>query len=322
MSYTHLSERERVIISTLYDEWFSQSHIARSLWRNRSTISRELKRNRTRWLIYDPIKAHHKACLRIHIKKKACMKIRRHRYIEHLMHKLLLWWRSPEQIVLRLNKEYQYMLSPSTVRRYINSKYSYGLKQELLEMQLLKKYKTRSSKKSKSRIQNRVTIDERPDYASNPKATWHYECDFIESCLWDKTVILTLIDKWSRFKLAVLLPHKESLLVKEVLLQLIKKHNIQSITFDNDLSFAKHYEFWVPTYFCHPYHSWEKGQIEKANAWWRRFFKKWSKLKNISQGELNYATTFLNHLPMKCLDWLTPREKQFSVTIRYLPNVS
>ncbi len=319
MAYRQLSRDDRIRISTLREEGRSPTYIARTLWKHRSTIYRELDRNKTRWWKYDPDRANQKAYVRRHTKKKPCMNIRMHRYIEWVIRQQLLDQRSPEQITMRVKAEYHFMTSGSSIRRYINSRYARPLKAYLQKKKWLKKYKKRKKKWERSKILYRVSIDLRPFFVSNPCTTGHYECDFIESIKSDKTVLLTLIDKRSRLKVAVKLKDKQAWRVKEALLDIIERYWIKTITFDNDLSFAKHYELWIPTYFCHPYHSREKWQIEKANAGWRRFFPKWTKLKNIPVDELNDATSFLNHLPMECLWWNTPRETHFRCRIRYLP---
>jgi IS30 family transposase len=105
--------------------------------------------------------------------------------------------------------------------------------------------------------------------------------------------------------------------VFDALQKIIKDNNIKSMTFDNDNWFAKHYALWIPTYFCHTYSSREKWQIENSNRGYRKFFPKWTILKNISQDDLNEATNYLNNLPMKCLSYLTPYEyiNQFIVNL-------
>ena len=247
------------------------------------------------------------------------MKLRMHSTLEWVVRKCLLDGLSPEKVAWRIKREYHIMLSWSTVRRYIHSKYAHDLKQRLKDKKLLKKYRKQSQQGKQSRIPHRISIDARPLFVSCPMVTGHYECDFIESVTGDRTVFLTLIDKYSRWKIAVKLPHKEAWLVEVTLKQLINQYGMKTITFDNDLSFARHYKLGIKTYFCHPYSSREKGQIEKANAWRRKFFPKWIILKNIPQETLDQATNHLNHLPMECFAGRTPYEVQFNTSLLYLP---
>jgi IS30 family transposase len=153
-----------------------------------------------------------------------------------------------------------------------------------------------------------VFIDLRPVIIGQKQEIWHFEVDFIESVKWDSTVILTLIDKCSRKKYAYLLPDRKSDRVFKILISAIQDNSIESMTFDNDNGFAKHYKLWISTYFCHTYSSREKWQVENGNRGYRKFFPKKTILKNISQEDLDVATNYLNNLPMKCLSYLTPDE--------------
>jgi IS30 family transposase len=238
--------------------------------------------------------------------------------LEYLVRKLLREWRSPEITALRLMFEYKLCLSGSTIRRYIQSQFGYDIKMHMLEKRLLQKYRKRNKEKW-SRIQHRVSIDARPLCVSSPRTTWHYEVDFIESIKWDKTAILRLIDKYSRRRIAIKLPHKWAKLVKRHLKRCIKKYGIKTMTFDNDLSFWLHWKLGIDTYFCHPYSSREKWLVERSNRQYRKPRPKKTKLKNISQHDIDLYTDNLNHRPMKCLRGRTPFEVNYATTISYLP---
>ena len=58
----------------------------------------------------------------------------------------------------------------------------------------------------------------------------------------EKDCLLTLVDKFSRHKIAYKLESKNSLVIEQKLFDAIKKHQIASMTFDNDLAFAQHYK--------------------------------------------------------------------------------
>jgi len=61
-------------------------------------------------------------------------------------------------------------------------------------------------------------------------------------------------------------------------------------------------------YFCHPFHSWEKGLVENTNRWIRQFIKKKTNLQLISKEELKAIEDWFNHTPRQCLDGRTPYE--------------
>ena len=317
-SYTHLTRDERVKIETLLNENKTHAYIAQRLNRSRSTISREIKKRTNRQWVYTADKADHHAYIKRLNKQKQMKKIRAHPFIEHLVRDLLLKWRSPEKISMRIALEYHVQLSGIAIRRYLDSSYWCALKQELKCKKLIVQYRAINKEKTQGRVPNRISISLRPFFVSSPLTVWHYECDFIVSTKDDKTVILTLVDKYSRFKIAQHLPDKQAWRVRDALLVLIKQHGIKTITFDNDLSFAYHGQLGIKTYFSDPYCSRQKWQIERANRERRRFFPKKTILKNISQEMLDRATFYLNHNPMKCFAGRTPREVQFNTSINYL----
>lgn len=318
-TYSNLTFRERQRI----EDWLivkkSMRRISRKLWRSVSTISRELKRNKTRGIIgYDAERAKVKCYQRRWRVQKETKKIRGISRVEYLIRGLLKEGRTAEMISMRIEKEYKLKIAGITIRRYINSRFWYDIKEYLMREWHLKKYRKKKIKKG-SRILHRINIDMRPLYVSHPREKGHYECDFIESITWDKTVILRLIDKYSRRRIAISLENKGSELVARTLKNCIKQYWIRSIVFDNDLSFALHRTLWIDTYFCNAYSSREKWLVERSNREYRKPRPKKTALKNISQIDLDKYTNYLNNRPMKCLQWKSAYEVNFQTNVNYLP---
>lgn len=312
-----ISSRERKRIKNLRErKKYSRRKIGWMLWRDHTVLMKEYKRNKKRWWSYDPKYADHKAYVRVHFKKKQCKKIRMNSVLEKYIVEKLEVWRSAEKVAGRRNKVDMKKFNETekvswiSIRRYIDSRFGSYLKYILIQEKKLKKYKKRAKrwKRQWGKIKNRTFIDVRPMIIGQKLELWHLEVDFIESVKGDSTVFLVCIDKTWRKKYAIKLPDKKSNRVFDALKQIIKEHDIKSMTFDNDNGFAKHYNLWIPTYFCHTYSSREKWQVENANRSYRKFFPKKTKLKNISQADLDLATDYLNNLPMKCLNYLTPNE--------------
>ncbi len=69
----------------------------------------------------------------------------------------------------------------------------------------------------------------------------------------------------------------------------------------------------LSTYFCHAYHSWEKGTVENTNGRVRRFIPKGVSLDKYTKEEIGAYEWHLNSTPRKCLDYLTPYEKMWEV---------
>jgi IS30 family transposase len=78
---------------------------------------------------------------------------------------------------------------------------------------------------------------------------------------------------------------------------------------DNGLENAQHEEInealGCKSYFCEPYHSWEKGTIENRNGIIRIYLTDFSK---ISEEQIRQIETSINQTPMKCLNWLSAEE--------------
>ena len=88
--------------------------------------------------------------------------------------------------------------------------------------------------------------------------------------------------------------------------------NIISITYDNGCEFAKHEkinkELNIKSYFCKPYHSWEKGTVENINGLIRRFFPKGTDFDTISEEDIAYVEEWINERPMKIFGYMSPKQ--------------
>ena len=62
------------------------------------------------------------------------------------------------------------------------------------------------------------------------------------------------------------------------------------------------------SFFCAPYHSWEKGSVEQVNGLIRRFFPKGTNFNAVRQREFNRIEKLFNNRPRKCLHYRTPNE--------------
>lgn len=64
----------------------------------------------------------------------------------------------------------------------------------------------------------------------------------------------------------------------------------------------------MDSYFCSPYHSWEKGTVENTIGLIRRLIPKKTNLERIPTEEIARIQKMLNNRPRKCLNYRTPRE--------------
>ncbi len=61
-------------------------------------------------------------------------------------------------------------------------------------------------------------------------------------------------------------------------------------------------------YYCHPYCSCEKPQVERHNRLFRRYSPKGQSMANLTQKKCDRIAEAINTLPRKILDYNTPAE--------------
>lgn len=95
-------------------------------------------------------------------------------------------------------------------------------------------------------------------------------------------------------------------------LESVPRELVTSVTFDNGSENADHLAirtaFDIPTYFCDPYASWQKGGVENLNGLIRRFLPRQIDFTAVSDGDLQTVEDWLNDLPRKSLGYRTPNE--------------
>lgn len=86
----------------------------------------------------------------------------------------------------------------------------------------------------------------------------------------------------------------------------------RSITHDNGTENAEHgllnQELNTRSFFCAPYHSWEKGSVENRNGLVRRFFPKRRDFDTITDQQTRQVEDWINNRPMKCLGFKSPNQ--------------
>jgi len=231
-------------------------------------------------------------------------KIRQNNELEkYIRRKLQEGW-SPEQIAGRWRRDSGERIGCSSIYRYLDV--FGGQLRQYLSCRGRKRKK--GLKTPKVLIPHRVWIDERPKIVGKRERFGDYEGDTIVSKRGDTTSLLTILERKSRYLFVRKVPNKKSDQVRRHISRLMQKIPVQTMTFDNGVEFAHHYRLPWDTYFCHPYSSWEKGQIEYANRLLRKFFPKKSLLRNVLPAHLKKTVARINTTPRKCLDYLTPHE--------------
>ena len=330
----HLTLIEREKITVMYSQKCSVREISRALRRSPSTISRELRRKevvRYRGQ-YLGIQTHQKVKENWN-KTHNRPKINNPKIREYII-KGLEKGLTPELIAGRLRIKYDFKIYHETIYKFI---YSTNNELHLTEYLLRRKFGRvpRDIRKHNKRkytgigknIPNRVDIDLRPQEANLRLEFGHFEADSIEGTRKRitqtaeknrqkrKSCLTVLTDRASRVVKVLKTASLTSIQTTTSILKAMKpyRNTIKSITYDNGKEFSKHEiinkELNIQSYFCKPYHSWEKGTVENINGLIRRFFPKGTDFDMITDEQIKRVEDWINNRPMKVLGYLTPNEK-------------
>lgn len=316
----HLSKEERFCIEKMCKAGDSFGKIARTLGRGLSTISEEVNGNGGR-KTYDASRADHRAYLKQYFKKKECTKVAMNGDLSRHVEQELRKGQSPETISSRLKEEKHFdYASGKAIRKFIDHRPS------LERFLFWNRNDHKGGPKRKDialRDPGRKWIDVRPLEALHEYG--HWEGDFIVS-KHNSSVLLVLVEKYTKTLRLLLLPDRRNDATNEAIVRALTGFTVKSLTFDNDIAFSKWRELETllgsSVYFCHPYHSWEKGLVENTNRWIRQFIPKKTNLALLLESEIQSIETWFNHTPRQCLEGKTAYEmmmsKEFEKEVRSL----
>jgi len=303
----HLSNEERFCIEKMCQAGDSFGKISRTLDRGLSTISEEVNSNGGRKR-YRAERAIRKAYWKQYRKKRDCNKVALDTHLSKFVEKKLEAGWSPGNISARLEVQsgLQYV-SEKSIRKFIKKRP--GLERHLFWQRKNRKGGPKRKNGMYLSDPGRKFIAERPIWAEFEYG--HWEADFIVS-KFNSWVLLVCVEKWSKlFKLA-LLPNRENDLVNKTIEKLLSGYTVSTLTTDNDIGFIKWKELeaklHTKIYFCHPYHSWEKGLVENSNRWIREFIPKKTDLRSIPLDFLDDIEMYFNNKPRECLRGFTAHE--------------
>jgi len=322
--HRQLSFEEREQIGVFKAMGKSLREIACLIGKDVSTVSRELGRNGTSVLgerSYLASRAEVKA------RRRKSLAARRERLKSpeiraYVAQKLKLRW-SPEQIAGRIRIDYPgFEISHEAIYQYI-----YEEAWELFPF-LARKHKRRRlrfcyRKPTGPPIPGRVFIGARPEEINRRLLWGHWEADSLVSRA-SAASVHVLLERKSRYVRLTKMLRNSSSCVREAVMRRLRplpEKARLTITYDNGAENGKHLEInrelKTQSFFCNPYHSWEKGSVENANGLIRRFVPKKSNLERIPNADLQRIENLLNNRPRKCLNYQTPKEvfKSFDVAI-------
>jgi len=167
-----------------------------------------------------------------------------------------------------------------------------------------------------SRIPEAISIDKRPAVVDGRKQVGHWETDNVIGKITDKTALSVTVERKLRITLLSKLTAKTA---DEKTKKLFMKMAMfpagfrKTMTADNGYENSNHKEITsslnMAVYFCHAYHSWEKGTVENMNGRIRKFIPKGISMDPIDEKTIQAIEWKLNNTPRKCLGFKTPYEK-------------
>lgn len=264
---------------------------------------------------------------------------------KYVIRKLKQDW-SPEQIAGRLKLDHNRSISPTTIYSWIFgfSHFKYlschlhhirgGNRRSRLAL---------ANRKRREEWKNAIrSIDVRPANVDKRATIGHFEGDSIVSKGHNGRIV-TVNERKTGYLMAGLMPRlsseeaklpevdKESLRittalrfadsVSKMFREQIVPSKQKTLTLDNGSEMAG-YEWierdsrsnkanggkGIKVYFCHPYHSWERGSNENTNGLLRFYFPKKMDFGELTQSQLDWAVDRINNRPRKRLGYRTPRE--------------
>ena len=164
------------------------------------------------------------------------------------------------------------------------------------------------------RIIGMVSIDDRPEEASDRRVPGAWEGDLVVG-EGGKSAIATLVERHSRFLIMLGLPEgKKADGLADVLINRVNDLPALmrgSLTWDQGTEMARHAQLTVatklPVYFAHPHSPWERPSNENTNGLIREYLPKGIELTS-HQPYLDSIADELNDRPRAVLGFLTPRE--------------
>lgn len=289
--------------------------IAELLGIHHSTVSREVKRNKERLFdrkCYWPEKADQKASQRkIDAAKRKRLK---NAQIRNCVIKKIKQHCSPEQIAGRISIDHPGLkISYESIYQFIYQE-AWNLFGFLACKHKRRRLRFDHRKPQHLPIPCRTSIDKRPEEINQRLVLGHWEADSMVSKANTSSVHVLEERKSRLLKISKMSRNSSRCVSRTIQRRLSDLPEFQrlSITYDNGPENRLHLKInrrlKSLSFFCHPYHSWEKGSVENSIGLVRRFIPKKTNLRKISKTKIQKIENLLNNRPKKCLNFQTPQE--------------
>ena len=319
MSYTHLTQEDRIALAALLRAGHSQTECAHALGVHRSTMSRELRRNRA------PDETYHAGVAKRMVRERhvsaraGCKKLLTDTALRQRVMRRLRRYDSPEQIagVLRRENDGVTVVSHETIYQWIYSDAPQYKKYLRCQKGKYRRRYGTNQRRALMKDRTKKPIELRPDIVQKRIRLGDYEGDTIVGKGRTQR-ILTLVDRVSGYTYAYKLTETRAHTVTDLLARWSRSlptSASHTLTLDNGTEFSDHERLQrdgaLDVFFCTPYHSWERGSNENTNGLLRQFFPKGSSFTDMTQEDVDRAVRNLNTRPRKRLNYATPADVYF-----------
>lgn len=319
INYKRLNDLEREEISRMLSQKYSLNDIAKALGRHTSTISREISLGSCNKYTYRATKAQNRAERNASKRKSGKYRLNDSpRLWSYVRKKLKKKW-SPRQIAEELEIDYPedmtMRIAPETIYTYIYVLPRGTLKKELtacLRRNHQRRYKQSREVKIERKLEDMLSIEERPKEVEDRIIPGHWEGDLIVG-KYNKSALGTLVERTTRTTILIQIKDRKAETVAKAFAKEVKKLPQQmklSMTYDQGREMAQHRLFTnitgVKVYFAHPRSPWERGTNENTNGLIRQFFPKGTDFNKVSRYEVKKVQDLLNGRPRQTLGFKKP----------------
>ena len=305
-SFESLSRAERDEIEILLGKKYSFRSIATVLGRSPNTVSYEVKENGGKEG-YNAKNAHIYAQQRKKNTRSQWKKIEQDKELKaFIIEKLEVHWNPDEIAGYMKRKKLRFFASKTAIYEWLRS--SCGQRYCIHLYSKRYRAKKRKPKTEREMIPNRVSIEKRPLGAENRSRYGHCEADTIVSKRGSKGGVSVVQERKSRLYQARKVSTMSSKEHWKAQKEMAEEVHARSMTEDNGIENREHEKLGIPSFFCDPYSSWQKGGIENGNKMFRRYFCKGTDFAGVSQEQIDKAVFLINSKPRRILGFVSSLE--------------
>ena len=293
-------------IKILLDKRYSLRAISRSMERGHNTVSYEVNTNGGIFG-YNPYNADIYARTRKKDTRREWSKIEHNREMRtYIIQSLEKHW-NPDEISGRMKREKKpWYASKTAIYDWLQSVYG---QQFCVHLYSGRYHKKKHAKKTERvMIPERVGIEKRSLGADNRTRYGHWEDDTIVSRKGCSGGLSVGCERKTRLVAATKVDSMKTDEHMYAVQQRTDLYKTLSHTMDNGIENKHHKNLSVPTFFCDPYSSWQKGSVENANKMIRRYFPKGTNFRTVSQKRVDEVISLINNKPRRILGYETSLE--------------